>query len=186
MRLAEQDKDIVIALSEKILYGKNFTKTYKSRKPNIQATIGLYLVNKKLSDALSKQGCLPNKTFILKFPQIDKTLIRHFIRGYFDGDGMLSITYRYYKKSLKQYSQTTYSITTTIEMIKKIMSEFKELGVYSAICKRWKNRNNNNYTLRVCSKYGIRKICDWMYKDATIFGKRKYGNYLKLIELTNN
>lgn len=36
-------------------------------------------------------GCTPKKSLVLQFPKEsifkDKSLIRHFIRGYFDGDG---------------------------------------------------------------------------------------------------
>ena len=42
---------------------------------------------------LIKQGCVPNKSLILTFPnkhQVPKNLINHFIRGYFDGDGSIS------------------------------------------------------------------------------------------------
>ena len=41
---------------------------------------------------LIKQGCVPNKSLILTFPnkyQVPKNLINHFIRGYFDGDGSI-------------------------------------------------------------------------------------------------
>lgn len=43
---------------------------------------------------LEKLGCTENKTFTLKFPnenQVPKKFISHFIRGYFDGDGCVSL-----------------------------------------------------------------------------------------------
>lgn len=46
--------------------------------------------DKTFKDILIKQGCAPKKSLILKFPtseQVPLDLIRHFIRGYFDGDG---------------------------------------------------------------------------------------------------
>ena len=42
---------------------------------------------------LINKGCVPKKSLILNFPnenQVPKYLIRHFIRGYFDGDGCFS------------------------------------------------------------------------------------------------
>ena len=44
---------------------------------------------------LIKQGCVPKKSLILKFPtkeQVPQDLIKHFIRGFFDGDGCISIS----------------------------------------------------------------------------------------------
>lgn len=33
---------------------------------------------------------MPNKSKVLKFPEVPDDLVRHFIRGYFDGDGCVS------------------------------------------------------------------------------------------------
>lgn len=45
---------------------------------------------------LIKLGCIQRKTYTLKFPDqsifINPDLIRHFIRGYFDGDGSVFIS----------------------------------------------------------------------------------------------
>ena len=44
---------------------------------------------------LINKGRVPRKSLILKFPteeQVPRGLIRHFIRGYFDGDGWFSNT----------------------------------------------------------------------------------------------
>lgn len=41
----------------------------------------------KLTKDLINHGCVPRKSLILKPPKINKNLISHFIRGYFDGDG---------------------------------------------------------------------------------------------------
>ena len=46
-------------------------------------------------ESLNKLGCKPNKSLILEFPKEEyftsPDLIRHFIRGYWDGDGSLGI-----------------------------------------------------------------------------------------------
>jgi hypothetical protein len=43
---------------------------------------------KEMANDLISHGIVPRKTFKLVFPHnIDKRLIRHYIRGYFDGDG---------------------------------------------------------------------------------------------------
>jgi intein/homing endonuclease len=48
------------------------------------------IYNTKLVKDLFNIGCMNNKTYKLKFPTfLDNTLIRHFIRGYFDGDGCI-------------------------------------------------------------------------------------------------
>lgn len=47
-------------------------------------------MDKTFKDILIKQGCVPKKSLILKFPTSERVpldLIRHFIQGYFDEDG---------------------------------------------------------------------------------------------------
>lgn len=50
--------------------------------------------NKHMVDVLTNYGCIPKKSLTLTFPDKnvfkDKSLIRHFIRGYFDGDGCIT------------------------------------------------------------------------------------------------
>lgn len=53
----------------------------------------IHLTSDKMFDDLIKQGCIPNKSLVLTFPnkhQVPENLINHFIRGYFDGDGSIS------------------------------------------------------------------------------------------------
>jgi len=48
-----------------------------------------------MKDDLIALGCIPRKSLLLKFPtsnQVPEHLIRHFIRGYFDGDGHFTNT----------------------------------------------------------------------------------------------
>lgn len=52
------------------------------------------LSSRHLWETLNSYGCTPKKSLTLKFPNEsifkDLSLIRHFIRGYFDGDGCIS------------------------------------------------------------------------------------------------
>ena len=41
---------------------------------------------------LMKLDVVPRKSLIAEMPNINKSLVRHFIRGYFDGDGNISYT----------------------------------------------------------------------------------------------
>ena len=48
---------------------------------------------KKMVIDLIKLGVTPNKTFTLKYPNIDEKLEKHFLRGYFDGDGCIRTSF---------------------------------------------------------------------------------------------
>lgn len=142
-------------------------------------TNGKYYANaliqhKHLSETLIKQGVPNNKSFKLEFPDNNKIpydLKRHFVRGYFDGDGCISIP--------TDKSKVSWSMVGNYNFIKGI--------------KEYIENNINNYNMniwncshsKVCSiGKGGRIVCmsffDWLYKDATIFLKRKYNKYLEL------
>lgn len=46
---------------------------------------------KKFVSDLIKLGLTPNKTFNLEYPKISEKLEKHFLRGYFDGDGCIRV-----------------------------------------------------------------------------------------------
>ena len=85
--LSEKDLDHLekyknfLNTSKKISYRSN-TKSYRL---NIQS--------KKMCENLINLGCTPKKSLTLKFPEfLSEDLVNHFIRGYFDGDGSISIS----------------------------------------------------------------------------------------------
>jgi hypothetical protein len=51
----------------------------------------VFLSGKKIINDLQTLGVVQNKTFLVKYPQIDEKFERHFLRGYFDGDGCIRI-----------------------------------------------------------------------------------------------
>lgn len=57
-------------------------------------SIGVDINSSKICNDLVNLGFGYNKTYCdLKLPAINKDLLRHFIRGYFDGDGCISYYY---------------------------------------------------------------------------------------------
>ncbi len=52
--------------------------------------VQLDLASSRLVEGLIKHGVVPNKTKVLQAPKLPQRLIRHWIRGYFDGDGSVS------------------------------------------------------------------------------------------------
>lgn len=47
--------------------------------------------SKKMINDLKNIGIHQNKTYTIEYPKIDEKLERHFLRGYFDGDGCIRI-----------------------------------------------------------------------------------------------
>ncbi len=64
------------------------TKIWKHKQREM---VEVKFSGKKIINDLSNLGILPNKTFNLKYPEIPLNLERHFLRGYFDGDGCIEL-----------------------------------------------------------------------------------------------
>lgn len=67
----------------------------------IKNTVSFRLASHKLVKQFNSYGCVKNKTYSdMHIPDIPKELIRHFIRGYFDGDGTIFMDRKYYKSNI--------------------------------------------------------------------------------------
>lgn len=191
LRLGLQEKDIDIL--EKI--NKEFDNTKpirfsKSRKNKRIAEIEL--VSKNTANQLAYLGCIPKKSLILKFPnskQVPNHLINHFIRGYFDGDGCLA--YRYPKKNKNCKVKKAYCICfvgTELFCLYLSMILKEMLNCNSYIAKRHKHKNTTTRQLWFGGNQQVKRILNYLYKDATIWLDRKYNKYqvfLKDIPIRN-
>lgn len=85
LSLKIEDSSHVKKFAKAINKDKVTDKIYRSR---------CILGSKHMFNTLTNYGCTTRKSLTLKFPNINifknKNLIRHFIRGYFDGDGCIS------------------------------------------------------------------------------------------------
>jgi intein-encoded DNA endonuclease-like protein len=182
LSLAERDIDILKKLKKEI--GTNrpllFTETSKRNK-NWQNTYTLCLSNKKISEQLTKLGCVPAKTKVLKFPAIEiisNSLLRHFIRGYFDGDGHFGIANR--ERKNKKYYSLVACVVSTEEFCKKLQSIIKSiLNINSYISKRYKDKETTIRQLRISGSKQVFKLESWLYHNSNIYMNRKYKTYLK-------
>ncbi len=121
-----------------------------------------------MRDSLLNCGIYPNKTKldnIEVFDIIDSSLINHFVRGVFDGDG--SICRTILKSGKKHYCFSIAGSPRFLEILKSKI--IKNTGVSSS-------KTYNAEGCDVIRWAGIEQISfiyNWMYKDATIFLERK-------------
>lgn len=122
-------------------------------------------------------GCFPNKSLILDFPKtVPGKLIRHFLRGYSDGDGTI---YKNHFKN-KRTVNTIWKIISTKQFCQTVVSILKEQ--LDVNCSQSLSRPKTNQTTTILSVGGniqVRKVLDWLYQDSTIYLPRKYDKYLK-------
>lgn len=169
LSLKENDKIILEKLKECINYTGPLK--YRIRNPNWKGaskgsknTWSLHITNKKLRQRLEEIGCTNNKTYKIEFPEIPENLYRHFIRGYFDGDGCLYIS----KTKRAEWSMIgTYNF---LKNIQDIISENLNLSKNKLYSK------GELFYLKYGSKKDVKSLQDWLYKDSIIFLDRKFKN----------
>ena len=129
-----------------------------------------YFNSKHMWETLNSYGCTPRKSLTLIFPNIkifkDKCLIRHFIRGYVDGDGCLT-----FSKSGRLVLQ----ILGTKEFLSGIQKIFPQFHIYK------KDKRSNVYAMS-CACTPADEVAKKLYSDATIFLKRKYDRFCRAVQ----
>ncbi|MBI2099655.1 hypothetical protein HYT45_04615 [Candidatus Uhrbacteria bacterium] len=88
------DKEIIEKIRE--VMGCTHKISSRERNERWKTSYRIQIGSKIIFDDLIKLGLTPNKSLTLKLPEIPKDYLPHFLRGYFDGDG--SITVGYFKK----------------------------------------------------------------------------------------
>lgn len=145
----------------------------------------LIVCSRYLCDSLSKQGCTPRKSLTLQFPteeQVPKHLARHFIRGYFDGDGSISTGYKQNKKTATAYVSVI-SSHKFCESIKEIVNKDVPIGGVIKTHRCASGREVFYYVLNGGNQ--VIAFMDWLYKDATISLDRKREKYRQFLIARN-
>lgn len=117
--------------------------------------------SKETINDLKRFNIIPNKTKTYTFPEwlISHSLVHHFMRGYFDGDGSF-----YHDKFSKR---TFFSIRGTINFL----NDFKNILKIKSIS--LPKINNGQGQLAFKGQKDVANIVNFLYKDATIFLQRK-------------
>lgn len=172
--LKEEDKEILEKISidmenENPLYHS----VYKSNFDGIERNQWKLIVNSKhIYEQLIKLGCPPNKTFILQFPSfIPENLMPHFIRGYFDGDGCFSYSFKTNRVYIYIISSTDFCLGLQSFLLEKLQLNFH--------LNKAPNNNKNNSSIRASNKEDVKKFLEYMYKNSELKLERKFKKVLE-------
>jgi hypothetical protein len=183
--LAEKDKSILEKFNKELGSNRPIKIIKMSLKnKNWQNQYRLDVYNQKMTNDLFKLGLVPNKSSLLKFPskkQVPKHLLRHFIRGYFDGDGYIGYRKTKQYKGTRNLTQVNMSIMSNLSFSESLKKNiFKELGIKVYLIQRYKEKLNvsRGIYLTGCKRNMI--FFEWIYNDSTIFFDRKYDKYTEI------
>lgn len=186
MQIALQEEDKHILEQFKIELNTDIPLYFKeSKDKNRKNTYALIINNKHMHQSLIDKGVVPQKTFVIKFPEfLNEKLISHFIRGYFDGDGCFCLSKRKDRPSSYHTIFTLIGTDIFCQRIKEIIES--KLNVHCSICYCHKKYDSPIRCLSISGRKNCQKILDWIYDDAKMFLIRKKNKYLEFCKLYNS
>ena len=177
LKLHDQDLHILEKFRDCLITGSGLPM---NRDKN---TLSIQLSSKQLCQDLHDLGCVQAKSLILQLPTfLNDELMRHFIRGYFDGDG--SIFYKERPSSKEKYIAV--SFTGCINFITQL-NNFLQEKINLSNVKTAKQQDGNNAFQCVYTKYSdIQAIKNYFYEnsDPTLRLERKFNKFPSLEEIT--
>lgn len=177
--LLEKLSSLIFPEKRKLAYleSKISIKTINGRHINANPAYRLLISSKHMSAVLKQYGMGKDKTHNLIFPNwLHENLLPHFIRGYFDGDGSISIEKKR-KEAMVEIVSTENFINKAIEVIKR------KVGINVT---EKKHTSKGIKQLRISGNRQVLKFLNWMYRDSTLHLTRKYIKYKELEKIRKN
>lgn len=141
--------------------------------------VELTLTGKKITKGLIKQGVYQNKTFTIKYPNIPIEFERHFIRGYFDGDGCIRV--KIDSRNGKESGDLRF-VSGSIDMLNSINERMNFL-FGTKLNTLYGSKDKNYKFLGWSSMKDIESIYNYFYTDSNFFLKRKKETFDKVIDI---
>ena len=140
-------------------------KEYMGIRRKIYNQNGCYsiiYINEDAIKFLIDNGLKEQKSLDMKFPNIPNKYLWHFIRGYFDGDGSISI------RKMKRYEYMRVSFTCgSIEFINELNYILNQNKIHSNIYNESKNREKSNTKYLIISRQNdIIKFYNLIYNNC--------------------
>ena len=167
--LSIKDKQILEDFKKEL----NFTgpvRVFKQKKQTgkVFEYCDIALNHKDTAQDLTNQGVFFNKTSIITYPNLPQELNRHFVRGFWDGDGTVFMDRTYVRSALVSGSELF--VNQIANVIRK--NTLVSTNVY-------KDPAKEAWRFRITNKKGNKSFYEWLYKDANSYLERKYLIYKK-------
>jgi len=162
-----------IGSSHNIVFGISKTKN-KVGKEYISHMSALTVHSKRFVESIKKQGFHSRKTFTIEKPNLKEEYYRHFIRGFFDGDGCC-----YIRERNNGGIHANYNIACASPNFKQFIID--ELNKHSI-----ETTCQTSLTIDVLRYPSVFKFFHYLYDDSTIYLKRKKDKGDKFIEYFNS
>ncbi|OGE64457.1 hypothetical protein A3J13_01985 [Candidatus Daviesbacteria bacterium RIFCSPLOWO2_02_FULL_36_8] len=173
LHIACDDKDVIEKIKQIMKYEGPI---HLKPRPNGKISYSLRICDPIIFNDLNKLGVTERKSLTFTPPKISLQLTKHFLRGYFDGDGTV------YLCNLKYPSKLRVKIyTASLNMGKYLHQTLKKaLGdLYKGSILTYMAHQKTPYYVTHMGHHAAVKLFDYMYTDATIYLDRKHQKFLE-------
>ena len=169
-------KDIISPDARLFSVADNYKTTGRDGKEITgHGSIGVDISSAILVNDLVELGIGYKKTYSdLTIPNIPENLIRHFVRGFFDGDGSIS-TYLACEKGKKDRVRCGIQIDSkTKTLLENIQLFFKNNNIKFNLIYL---KRDDMYRISTSSREEIKKLYSLFYKDSYFYLSRKFNKF---------
>lgn len=149
---------------------------------NCQPVYYIYITCHKIAEDLVNHGMVKRKDYRTKIPNMPEKLKRHFIRGYFDGDGCIylrKVKLQSGKEKTKKFVSITSCSKKVLKQIEKLLKKLNLIRINKNHIKFPKTYNGKKHPPFLGFKHrtDVYNFLNFMYKDAAIYMERKWNLY---------
>jgi hypothetical protein len=186
LKIGLKDDEYNVELLEEIRRKLSYTGNLEYGKSGKFSNVNLIIRSVKFCQTLIDLGIENRKSLIIEFPNVPKEYEMDFVRGYFDGDGSIGITYPTNKFGVKTITpQLRLRIVSGSEKIlKKIVEVIHCQSDKEIPIKKVSKRKQNLYEIEYSTFHSI-KIYEMMYKEDCLSLRRKRNIFEECISLRN-
>jgi hypothetical protein len=166
----------------KYMNGNMHIDTFYHKSPtseNICKMCKIVYCSKQLFLNLANCGCMQRKSKVITMPfgVVPEQLIRHFIRGYFDGDGSCGI-YRHSERKYIKYPRAKITCGSH-DFVNQLKEYLNNINIRCGIV----TSKEGNYDIFFSGKDNVVNFLKYMYNESNIYLDRKYEIYKQCLDL---
>lgn len=137
----------------------------------------LRIYSSTMYNSLQALGFTSRKSFDCKMPELEDNLVRHYIRGYFDGNGWVSFKpNKYFQVGIVTASKALFeNLSSVLDTLNFQIYDSSYISEFGTPIYRLDLRFNKNKIL----------FLKYMYDNCSIYLDRKYQKYLNVLDNYN-
>lgn len=182
IHLQKQDSELVYLYKDTIspdartfLVQEHKTTGRNGKEVTAHESFGVDITSAELCNSLVDLGLGYNKSYgELHIPNIPEHLIRHFIRGYFDGDGCITGWLAIEKGKSDRVRYSFDICGKTESLLNEFMQFFK---IHNVKINLNYLKRDDMFKLKTSSKKEIEKIFHLLYDDSNFYMSRKFNKF---------